>query len=115
MLARDSGLQFVNRSVDYFTADRNIDAFPGRTFRLVECVPYKPKSFRAFLEPHAIAAASIQRRDCLLSAEKLRKKYRLLESERAFLFFTRDAAGHPVCIYALRCFSGDEAIPVGHG
>ena len=45
------------------------------------------------MEPHAIAAASIQRRDCPLSAEKLRKKYRLLESERAFLFFTRDAAG----------------------
>ena len=108
-LARDSGLEFVNRSVDYLTADRKIEAFPGRTFRVVECVPYKPKSFRAFLERHAIAGASIQRRDFPLSADELRKKYRLLESERAFLFFTRDAAGHPLCIYALRCFPGDEA------
>jgi len=109
VLARDSGLEFVNKSVDYLTADRNIEAFPGRTFRVVESVPYKPKSFRAFLERHAIAGASIQRRDFPLSPEELRKKYRLLESERAFLFFTRDAAGHPLCIYALRCFPGYES------
>lgn len=115
VLARDSGLQFVNRSVDYLTADRKIEDFPGRTFRVVDCVPYKPKSFRAFLERHAITGASIQRRDFPLSAEELRKKYRLLESERAFLFFTKDARGNSVCIYALRCFPGDEATPSVQG
>ena len=115
VLARDFSLEFVNKSVDYLTADRQIEAFPGRTFRVVECVPYKPKSFRAFLERHAIAGASIQRRDFPLSAEELRKKYRLLESERAFLFLTRNAAGHPLCIYAIRCFPGDEAAPFGQG
>ena len=115
VLARDYGLQFVNKSVDYLTSDRKIEAFPGRSFRVVECVPYKPKSFRTFLERHAIAGASIQRRDFPLSAEELRKKYRLLESERAFLFFTRDAAGHPLCIYAIRCFPGDEAAPSSQG
>ena len=115
VVARDSGLQFLNKSVDYLTADHKIEAFPGRRFRVVECVPYKPKSFRAFLERHAIAGASIQRRDFPLSAEELRKKYRILESERAFLFFTRDAAGHPLCIYALRCFPGEEAAPTGQG
>ncbi len=109
VLARDSGLQFVNKSVDYLTADRKTESFPGRSFRVVECVPYKPKSFRAFLERHTIGGASIQRRDFPLSAEELRKKYRLLESERVFLFFTKDAVGHPLCIYAIRCFSGDEA------
>ena len=112
-LARDYRLEFVNKSVDYLTGDRKIEAFPGRTFLVVECVPYKPKSFRAFLERHAIAGASIQRRDFPLSAEELRKKYRLLESERAFLFFSRDAAGYPLCIYAIRCLPGDEAAPSG--
>jgi len=112
-LAADLGLEFVNKSVDYLTADRKIEAFPGRTFRVVECLPWKPKSFRAFLERHNINGASIQRRDFPLSTAELRKKYRLLESERAFLFFTKDAAGHPLCIYALRCFPEDEATPSG--
>ncbi|NTV05614.1 MAG: hypothetical protein HGA59_03790 [Chlorobiaceae bacterium] len=111
VLAKDFGLEFVNKSVDYLTADWQIEAFPGRTFRVVECVPYKPKSFRTFLQKNSITGASIQRRDFPLSAEELRKKYRLLESERAFLFFTRGSAGHPFCIYALRCFPGDEAAP----
>ena len=115
VLARDFSLEFVNKSVDYLTADRKIDAFPGRTFRVVECISYKPKSFRAFLERHAITGASIQRRDFPLSTEELRKKYRLLESERAFLFFTRGSAGHPLCIYALRCFPGDESAPSEQG
>ena len=109
MLAKDYTLQFVNKSVDYLTSDHKIAAFPGRTFRVIESVPYKPKSFRGFLNRHAITGASIQRRDFPLSPEELRKKFRLLESERAFLFFTRDREGHPICIYALRCFPGDEA------
>jgi len=109
VLARDYSLEFVNKSVDYLTSECKIKAFPGRSFRMIEVVPYKPKSFRGFLELHAIKGASIQRRDFPLSPEELRKKYRLLESERAFLFFTRDREGHPICIYALRCFPGDEA------
>ena len=109
--ARDSGFEFVNSSVDYLTSDRLAEAFPGRTFRLIECVLYKPKTFRAFLERHEIGGASIQRRDFPLSAEELRKKYRLLESDKAFLFFTRDHAGRPVAIYALRCFPACGEVP----
>lgn len=113
VLAADLGLEFVNKSVDYLTADRKREAFPGRTFRVVEYVPWKPKSFRAFLERHNITGASIQRRDFPLSADEIRKKYRLLESERVFLFFTKDATGHPICIYALRYFPVDAEVPSG--
>jgi THUMP domain-like/Protein-L-isoaspartate(D-aspartate) O-methyltransferase (PCMT) len=113
VLARTSGLEFVNNRVDYLTSEGKREGFPGRSFRVIEVVPYKPKSFRGFLGRHAITGASIQRRDFPLSPEELRKKYRLLESERAFLFFTRDGEGHPICIYALRCFPGDEAALAG--
>ena len=110
-LARDSGFEFVNSTVDYLTSDRLVEAFPGKTFRLIECVLYKPKTFRAFLEHHDIGGASIQRRDFPLSAEELRKKYRLLESDKEFLFFTRNHAGRPVAIFALRCFPSDAKVP----
>ena len=110
-LARDAGIEFVNSSVDYLTSNSLIEDFPGRTFRLIECVLYKPKTFKAFLERHDIRGASIQRRDFPLSAEELRKKYRLLESDKAFLFFTRDNAGRPVAIYALRCFPACGEVP----
>ncbi len=111
VLAQNFGLEFVNRTVDYLTGDEHLSSFPGRIFRMVDCIPWKPKSFRAFLNRHAITGASIQRRDFPLSVEELRKRYRLLESERAFLFFTKGSDGHPLCIYALRCFPEDEAAP----
>ena len=111
VLAQNHGLEFVNQMVDYLTSDRKIECFPGRKFRVVECIPYKPKSFKAFLQQHSIAGASIQRRDFPVSAEELRKKYRLREDERAFLFFTKDSSAHPICIYALRCFPRDETAP----
>jgi hypothetical protein len=110
-LARDAGIEFVNSSVDYLTSNSLIDAFPGRIFRMIECVLYKPKTFRAFLQRHDIRGASIQRRDFPLSVEELRKKYRLLESDKAFLFFTRDNVGRPVAIYALRCFPACGEVP----
>ncbi len=115
VLARDCGLEFVNQSVDYLTSDKKVEDFPGKTFQVIACAAYKPKSFRAFLQRHAIAGASIQRRDFPLSADELRRKYKLRESESAFLFFTRDAAQSPICIYALRVFPAGEAAPAGQG
>ncbi len=109
VLAKHHNLEFVNQTVDYLTSNQKIEQFPGRTFHVVECIPYKPKSFKAFLQRHSIIEASIQRRDFPISAEELRKKYRLREDERAFLFFSKDSSAQPICIYAIRCFPGDEA------
>jgi hypothetical protein len=109
-LASDFGFEFMNKTVDYLTSDRLVETFPGRTFRMIECILYKPKTFKAFLKRHAIVGASIQRRDFPLSPEELRKQYRLLESDRAFLFFSRDVAGRPVSVYCLRCFPADAEV-----
>ncbi|MEI8186720.1 MAG: class I SAM-dependent methyltransferase [Chlorobiaceae bacterium] len=112
-LSREFGFDFVNKAVDYLTSDRLAEAFPGRIFRMIECVLYKPKTFKAFLERHDIVGASIQRRDFPLSTDDLRKKYRLLESDRVFLFFTRDAAGRPLSIYCIRCFPACAEVLAG--
>ncbi|MEI6848237.1 MAG: hypothetical protein WCK32_09475 [Chlorobiaceae bacterium] len=111
ILARQYHLEFVNETVDYLTAEKKVDRFPGRLFRVMACVPYKPKTFRAFLQQHGIFGASIQRRDFPLSPEDLRKKYRITESDQVFLFFTRNAAAQLVVVYCIRCFSEAEAAP----
>ncbi|NTU45014.1 MAG: hypothetical protein HGA99_05765 [Chlorobiaceae bacterium] len=115
VLARNCGLEFLNGSVDYLTGERLIADFPGRVFRVIECIPWKPKTFRAFLERHHITGASIQRRDFPLSVEELRKRFSIRESERAFLFFTRNAEREPVVIYALRFFAEAGSAPPAQG
>ncbi|NTU96665.1 MAG: hypothetical protein HGA62_02485 [Chlorobiaceae bacterium] len=116
-LARVSGLEFVNKRVDYLTGDRMIRSFPGKMFRIVESVPYKPKSFLAFIEKHRldVTGASVQRRDFPLSPDEIRRKYRLKENERAFLFFTKDSSGGFFCIYGIRCFPSGGEVPSGQG
>ena len=97
-LARNLNLGFLNHTVDYLTSDSLVEPFPGRSFCVEECLPFKPKSFRTELERRGISKASIQRRDFPLSVEELRKKYRLGESSEHYLFFTKDGSGGLVCL-----------------
>jgi hypothetical protein len=92
-LAANLGLLFLNKTVDYLTSDRFVEHFPGRSFMVEECLPFKPKSFRRELDRLGISGAAIQRRDFPLSPDQIRKRFRLRESSETFLFFTRDASG----------------------
>jgi hypothetical protein len=92
-LARQLHLEFLNRTVDYLTSARLVERFPGRSFRIEACRPFRPKSFRKELAELGITNAAIQRRDFPLSVEELRKRYKIGESSERFLFFTKDALG----------------------
>jgi len=92
-LARQMELEFLNRTVDYLTSERLVECFPGRCFRIEECRPFRPKSFRKELAELGITKAAIQRRDFPLSVEELRKRYKVGESSERYLFFTKDALG----------------------
>jgi len=92
-LARQLGLEFLNSTVDYLTSDQLVERFPGRSFRIEECRPFRPKSFRKELAALKITKAAIQRRDFPLSVEELRKRYKIGESSERYLFFTKDATG----------------------
>jgi hypothetical protein len=98
-LARRTGLDFLNTTVDYLTSEHLLQRFPGRVFRIEELVVWKPSTFGSFLEKHGIRGASIQRRDFPLSPDELRKKYRLRESSEVFLFFTKGVGGALICLY----------------
>ncbi|TNJ38998.1 hypothetical protein FGF66_06180 [Chlorobaculum thiosulfatiphilum] len=92
-LARQLHLEFLNRTVDYLTSDRLVERFPGRRFRIEECRPFRPKSFRKELAELGITNAAVQRRDFPLSVEELRKRYKIGESSERYLFFTKNATG----------------------
>ncbi|ARM31683.1 class I SAM-dependent methyltransferase [Prosthecochloris sp. HL-130-GSB] len=102
LAAERYGLQFVNSSVDYLTADHCAEELPGRRFSIEAVLPYKPSSLKSFFRNNDISAASIQRRDFPHSPDILRRKFRLAESPERFLFFTRSSSGSFVCLVCLR-------------
>ena len=101
-LAVRFALEFLNQTVDYLTSDELVAGFPGRSFSVVESLPFKPKTFRRELKRLGVSAAAIQRRDFPLSPEQLRTQYRLGESSEVFLFFTKDASGALLCLVCRR-------------
>ncbi len=92
------GLEFLNGTVDYLTANRPVAGFPGRSFELLACRPFKPKQFRRELDRLGVAGASVQRRDFPLSVEQLRKRFSIREGHDAYLFFTRSASGELIWV-----------------
>jgi hypothetical protein len=95
-LATELELEFLNGSVDYLTSDNFVDGFPGRSFRVEACLPYRPKTLKAELSRLGIDGAAIQRRDFPHSPEEIRRRFRIAEGSEFYLFFTKDASGAPV-------------------
>lgn len=99
VLAEHYELQFINPTIDYLTSGRKIERFPGRSFRVMAALPYKPRVLKSFLKEHGIAAASIQRRDFPLSPDEIRRIYCLKESDEHYLFFLKDSRRRLLCLY----------------
>ena len=102
VLADRYELQFINPAVDYLTSERVVEHFPGRSFKVIAPLLYKPGILKSFLKEQGIDAASILRRDFPLSPEEIRRLFRLKESDVIYLFFTRNAAGQLLCICGRR-------------
>ncbi|NEX14219.1 MAG: hypothetical protein C1941_05960 [Prosthecochloris sp.] len=98
LTAAQFGLQFINSKVDYLTSDRIIPDFPGRSFRVVTTVFFKPGRFKTFLKEQGIESASILRRDFPLSPDEVRRRYRLGENKERFLIFSKDSSGRHLCL-----------------
>lgn len=109
VLAQKHEMLYINPKVDYLTSDREIVSFPGRRFKVKEFFVYSTKTFRRFLNDARIDAAGIQRRDFPLSPEEIRRKFSLGESDRLFLFFTRNAFLEPVCICCEKLWDTHES------
>lgn len=102
LLGEQEGLSRLNHGTGLLTGQGPVERFAGRMFRIREVLPYKPGPLKKYLAKHGIGAASIQRRDFPLSVAALRKKFRLGESERHVLVFTRIASGALCCLVCQR-------------
>ncbi len=102
VLARIHDMHFFNFHVELLTSDKRVASFPGRRFRVCDIQPYKPRYFSRYLKNNGIGAASVHRRNFPLSPDEIRRRYRLKESRRRFLFFTRDRDAALICIVCER-------------
>ena len=87
------GMHKLHEHSHLYTSDEEID-FPGRTFRILEVLPYSKKNMRALIG----SQANITVRNFPLSVAELRKKHQVKEGGDRYLFFTTDFEGRRILL-----------------
>lgn len=90
------GVKAVARNSHLFVSDTPIKDFPGRRFRILECMDYNKRNIRSLC---AFRQANITVRNFPLSAVELRKKLHLIDGGDSYLFATTLADGRKVILH----------------
>ncbi len=87
------GIKKLQEHSHLYTSEELIE-FPGRTFEILEVIPYKNKNMRAFKG----VKANVTTRNFPESVSKLRKDYKILEGGELYFFFTTDYKDNRILI-----------------
>jgi 16S rRNA G966 N2-methylase RsmD len=84
----------------FMVSQHLIELFHGRTFQLVNMMPYKIKALVKYFKDLGISKAHINRREFPDTVDLIRKKLGLADGGDDYLFFTKTFAGDYVCVHA---------------
>jgi hypothetical protein len=87
------GLEKINAGGIYFLGDKLREDFMGRIFRIIHNSEFGKSAFKKYLKQNGILKANIARRNFPLTAEEIRKQYKLTDGGEDYLFFTAESNG----------------------
>ena len=95
-LSRRLGIAKLHVNSHLYTAEEEIPDFPGRVFKVDEVVPFHNKICKEL--SRRIPRANITVRNFPLSVEELRKRTKITEGGKIYLFATTQADGNRVLV-----------------
>lgn len=84
----------LHKNSHLYTSD-NIIEFPGRVFKIKECLPYQKSSMREFLKNRK---ANISVRNFPEDVKTLKTKWKIADGGDHYLFFTTDAENNKIVL-----------------
>ncbi|MFN4197642.1 MAG: THUMP-like domain-containing protein, partial [Flavobacterium sp.] len=84
----------LHKNSHLFTSDETID-FPGRSFKIIECMPYQKSSMREFLKNKK---ANISVRNFPEDVKTLKSKWKIADGGDHYLFFTTDVENNKIVL-----------------
>lgn len=91
-LCEEYNMTKIDQDAHLFTSDKQVD-FPGRIFKVLQVIPYKPKVVK---KHYGGSSSAVVTRNFRESVTQLRSKYKLAEDETKYLFFTSVAGSYVV-------------------
>lgn len=102
VVAKQYSLTQVHMVNQLLSSDDFVDAFPGRSFRVLSVQQWQRKACKKYLKNCSLTQAVVVSRGFPLSVQELRKQFSLGESDSVFLFFTQNELGKKVVIHCER-------------
>lgn len=87
-------LDMIEKNTPLFLLNKLVQPFMGRVFKLVKEVSYKSKDISSYLAEHQITKANITRHYFNENVEQLRKRWKLKDGGKDYLFFANDKMYH---------------------
>lgn len=101
LISQRYGIEKLAPSTHLYTADRPVDEFPGRQWRVIASTSFSKRELRSFLSD--IPAADLTTRGFPLSTEQLRHQLRLRTGGGTHLIATTLADGKRILCQVERC------------
>jgi len=84
----------------YFLGNKVPEMFIGRSFQLVQQMPYSKTTFKKYLQEEGIEKANISKRNFPLEVSEIRKTFKIAEGGEIYLFFSSNEKGEK---YVFHC------------
>jgi 16S rRNA G966 N2-methylase RsmD len=81
-----------------YTTENKIDHFPGRTFKIEDTIAYTPKGFKKL----GIKQANVSCRNFKYSVDEVKKKLKVKDGGKHYIFATTDIHNKPVLITCVK-------------
>lgn len=89
-LANKLTLKKINFISDYVLSEKQINNFPGRSFKIEFVESYNEKNIKKYLFNYKIKKANISRNNFYIKPEEIKKKLGLKDGGEYYFFFTKD-------------------------
>ena len=97
IVGKQLGIAKLHKHSHLYTSDKLID-FPGRHFKIEKIVPYNKKAFAK----ESISKANVTTRNFPLSVAGIRKKLKIEDGGKSYLFFTTDRNNSKIIIICIK-------------
>lgn len=92
-------LSRLSKNNPYLLGNAFVDNFPGRQFKILSVMEFKPELLKSYLKSKDIRGAGVGCRDFPETAEKLKQRFKLGESHSHYLAFTKTFRGKLITIH----------------
>lgn len=87
------GLKKISKGGVYLLGEERVPEFMGRVFRVIHGSSFGKSLFKDYLKQNRIQKANTARRDFPVSADEIKRQYKISDGGEDYLFFTTESSG----------------------